>query len=86
MQATGIDELIDAREMEIECHACHCQNTRSLGWLRSHHETSCDSCGDLIVLGTADLRAQVRNTERLLRALSEQLTEQLSHSRAARGG
>ena len=85
MEPSGIDALIDARDMDVECHGCHSVNTRSLGWMRSHHETTCDHCGDLIVLGTADLRAQVRNTERLLRALSEQLTEQLNCSRSVRG-
>jgi ribosomal protein S27E len=80
MENTGIDELIEARELEIECHACHATNSRTLGWLRSRHETQCDTCGELIVLGTADLRARMRNTERLLRALGDQLGEQLSHN------
>ncbi len=82
IDTSGIDELIEARPMEFECHSCHETNSRALGWMRKRHETHCDSCGELIVLGTADLRAQMRNTERLLRALSEQLTQQLSHSRA----
>lgn len=80
MDNTGIDELIEAREMEIECHTCHATVMRTLGWMRNRHETDCDVCGELIVLGTADLRARVRNTERLLRALGEQLGEQLSHN------
>jgi ribosomal protein S27E len=86
MDILGIDELIEQREMEVECHSCHASNTRTLGWMRNRHETSCDSCGEVIVLGTADLRAQVRNTERLLRVLGQQLTEQLSHHRAGWGG
>jgi len=77
MDSTHIDELIAAREMDVDCHACHATNTRKLGWMREHHETHCDRCNELIVLGTADLRAQMRSTERLLRALSEQLTERL---------
>ena len=84
MDTTGIEELIEARDMEVECHACHATNTRTLGWMRSRHETHCDSCGELIVLGTADLRAQMRNTERLLRSLSEQLTQQLTTRRIDR--
>jgi hypothetical protein len=80
MDNAGIDELIEAREMEIECHACHVTNLRTLGWMRTRHETHCDGCGELIVLGTADLRARMRNTERLLRALGDQLGEQLSHN------
>lgn len=80
METLGLDEVIDAREMEVECHACHTTNLRTLGWMRNRHETQCDCCGELIVLGTADLRSQMRNTERLLRTLSEQLTDQLRHS------
>ena len=80
MDSPGLDEVIDAREMEVDCHACHTTNLRTLGWMRNRHETQCDCCGELIVLGTAELRSQMRNTERLLRVLSEQLMEQLSHS------
>jgi hypothetical protein len=80
MECLGLDEVIDAREMEVDCHCCHAMNLRTLGWLRNRHETQCDCCGELIVLGTAELRSQMRNTERLLRALSEQLTERLSRS------
>lgn len=80
MDSPGLDEVIDAREMEVDCHACHTANLRTLGWMRNRHETQCDCCGELIVLGTAELRSQMRNTERLLRVLSEQLMEQLSHS------
>jgi hypothetical protein len=85
MDTNGIDELIEAREIDIECHACHVTNLRALGWLRTRHETRCDGCGELIVLGTADLRAQIRNTERLLRTMSTQLTERLSHNRVGWG-
>ena len=80
MESPGLDEVIESREMDIECHACHALNLRTLGWMRNRHETQCDCCGDLIVLGTAELRSQMRNTERLLRVLSEQLMEQLGQS------
>lgn len=77
MGSQGIDELIALREIEIECHACHAVNLRTLGWMREKHETRCDACGELIVLGTAELRARMRNTERQLRTLGEQLAQQL---------
>jgi ribosomal protein S27E len=77
MECLGLDEVIDSREMDVECHACHTTNLRTLGWMRNRHETQCDCCGELIVLGTAELRSQMRNTERLLRVLGEQLSEQL---------
>ncbi|MEY4760996.1 MAG: hypothetical protein RLZZ200_852 [Pseudomonadota bacterium] len=82
MDAMGIDEVIDSRQMDIECHACHQTNHRTLGWMRDRHETQCDCCGELIVLGTAELRSQVRNTERILRVLSDQLSQTLQHNLA----
>ena len=80
MHNSGIDELIEAREIEIQCHSCHATVTRTLGWMRNRHETSCDACDELIVLGTAALRAEMRTTARLLRALGQQLGEQLSNN------
>lgn len=82
METMGIDEVIDSRDMEVECHACHAPNHRTLGWMRDRHETQCDCCGELIVLGTAELRSKMRNTERLLRVLSEQLSQTLQNNLA----
>jgi hypothetical protein len=53
MECLGLDEVIDAREIDVDCHACHTTNLRTLGWMRNRHETQCDCCGELIVLGIA---------------------------------
>jgi hypothetical protein len=73
----SLERLIDARELEIPCPHCHKTNLRSIGWLRDRHEMNCASCDELIVLGTAELRSQMRTAARQLRDLSSQLHSQL---------
>lgn len=72
-----LERLIDARELDVSCPHCRQVNARTIGWLRDRHEMNCDSCDELIVLGTAELRSQIRTTTRQLRELSESLHTQV---------
>ncbi len=73
----SLERLIEARELDVRCPHCQANNVRTIGWLRDRQEMSCAACEELIVLGTAELRSQIRNTSRQLRDLSEQLHTQL---------
>jgi hypothetical protein len=73
----SLERLIEARELDVRCPHCQTTNVRTLGWLRDRHEMTCSECDELIVLGTAEIRNQIRTTTRQLRDLSEQLHSQL---------
>lgn len=73
----SLESLIDSRELEVPCPHCRSINLRTIGWLRDRHEMSCTHCDELIVLGTAEIRNQIRTTTRQLRDLSGQLHAQL---------
>jgi hypothetical protein len=73
----SLERLIEARELDVRCPHCETMNVRTIGWLRDRQEMSCADCDELIVLGTAELRTQIRTTSRQLRDLSESLHTQL---------
>ncbi|RYZ11962.1 MAG: hypothetical protein EOO70_09360, partial [Myxococcaceae bacterium] len=73
----NLERLIDTRELEVPCPHCRATNAKAIGWLRDRHDMSCQDCDELIVLGTAQIRSQIRNTARQLRDLSESLQTQL---------
>ncbi len=73
----SLEHLIETRELDVRCPHCASNNVRAIGWLRNRQEMSCTACDELIVLGTADLRSQIRTTTRQLRDLSESLHTQL---------
>ena len=73
----SLERLIDTRELEVPCPHCQTKNVKTIGWLRERQEMTCSECDELIVLGTAQIRSQIRDTARQLRDLSESLQTQL---------
>jgi len=74
---TTLEQVIASHDMEVVCTYCHRRMALSLGWVRDHREVTCTYCGQLVILGTATVRADVRNIERQLRSAHQQLTQRL---------
>lgn len=73
----NLERLIDTRELDVPCAHCRATSVKTIGWLRGRQEMACPECDELIILGTAHIRSQIRNTARQLRDLSESLQTQL---------
>lgn len=73
----SLQELIDAREITLNCNACGHASQKPIAWVRSHREMLCQRCGAVVILGTSQLKARIRELERQMRELHRLLLSQI---------
>jgi hypothetical protein len=80
-----LKELIDAREMDVNCWQCGWQGARTLSWLSNRRDMNCPQCSCVMVLCTSKVRSEITHQRRQLAALHGQMMKLLGEgSKTAR--
>ena len=69
----AIEEMIEARELDVRCWQCDWHEGRSLKWLSAQRHMNCPHCESVIVLDTSEVRREIARQRRQLTALHEQM-------------
>ena len=64
-----MDEMIEGRELEVQCWQCDWKGGRTLSWLSSQRHMICPECSSVIVLDTSKVRREIARQRRQLSAL-----------------
>jgi hypothetical protein len=80
MSATGL-ELIESRELDVECRPCGWTESRTIAWLLTHRDMECPNCLGIIVLNTSDMKDRMRHLRRQVSDLRRHLGESIGDSK-----
>jgi len=73
-----VEELLEQREIDVECWKCANTAQLTLQWVTTHRDMCCAQCGTLIILNTSKLQGEVARLRRQLGALHSQMSGVLS--------
>src|SRR5262249_9026501 len=71
----GSKRLANQHPVEIHCRPCNTRFDVPIEQIRSQREMSCPACAALIVLGTSDITAQIRQIENAMVDMQELLAK-----------
>ena len=71
----GPKNLVSQHPVEIHCRQCNTRFDILIEKVRSLREMHCPACAALIVLGTSDVRAQIRRIERAMGEMQQLLAK-----------
>ncbi len=71
----ALDDLIEARELEVRCAHCEWAEFRVLGWLSARRDMNCPTCLSVIVLNTSERRREIACLRRQVFALHDLLVD-----------
>jgi hypothetical protein len=69
-----VEELLEQREIEVDCWKCGSKAQLTLHWISTHRDMCCIDCGTLIILNTSRLQGEVTRLRRQLGALHAQMS------------
>ncbi len=75
---SALDELIEARELEVRCPHCKWAELRVLSWLSGRRDMNCPTCLRVIVLNTSERRREIASLRRQVFALHALLADTIS--------
>jgi hypothetical protein len=78
MTAFVLSDLIESREVEIQCGHCEWKEPRPLRWLGSRRDMVCPECRGVIVLNTSKRRHEIASMRRQILELHEQLADMMA--------
>jgi hypothetical protein len=82
---SDLQQVIEAREIDIRCWHCGWIESRTVSWLNSKRHMSCPTCSSVIVLDTSEVRREITRQRRQLSTLHGQMVNLLDASPASSG-
>ncbi len=82
----GSKNLVSQHPVEIHCRQCNARFDVPIEKARSLREMSCPTCAALIVLGTSEIRAQIRQIEKALLDMQQLLARGSAFQDPGRSG
>jgi DNA-directed RNA polymerase subunit RPC12/RpoP len=71
----GSEKHVNQHPVEIHCRQCSARFDVPIEQIRSLREMSCPECAALIVLGTSEIRSQIRRIEKAMRDMQQMLAK-----------
>jgi uncharacterized Zn finger protein (UPF0148 family) len=68
-------QLVNQHPLEIHCRQCNARFDVPIRQIRSSREMSCPVCAAVVALDTSDIRAQVRQVEKAMEDMRQQLSK-----------
>ena len=72
---TALPDLIEAREITIQCRPCGWTEQRSVSWLSTQRDMICPSCQRVVVLNTSEIKRKIASLRRQCSTMHKQLVE-----------
>jgi len=74
---SALNDLIESRELEVQCRHCGWAELRTLSWLGVRRDMNCPACSGVIILNTSERRLAITRLRRQVSALHEHLVEMI---------
>ncbi len=72
---TALPDLIEARELAVQCRPCGWTEQRCVSWLSTQRDMICPSCQRVIVLNTSEIKRKIASLRRQCSTMHKQLVE-----------